>query len=166
VCVVTDVFRNSSPLLVSSGIDYPLWVSGWRPRTTPIREEMASLTRLIGHPDTAAILYDICLNYSTSWFIWLHAMILVWFVWILVSQITASSISKVFAKVSGNSDWRLWFQASVAWLMRSVLFWGITQRRVVIVYRRFGTTYRSHLSFLLGLLDPWRWDRYIVPQRR
>jgi hypothetical protein len=30
--------------------------------------------------------------------------------------------------------------------MRSALFWGITQRRVVIFYRRFGTTYRSHLQ--------------------
>jgi hypothetical protein len=33
----------------------------------------------------------------------------------------------------------------------TVIFWDITQRRVVIVYRRFGTTYRSHL---IGLLDP------------
>jgi hypothetical protein len=30
--------------------------------------------------------------------------------------------------------------------MRSVLFWDITQRRVVTLYRRFGTTYRSHLQ--------------------
>jgi hypothetical protein len=30
-------------------------------------------------------------------------------------------------------------------LMRSALFWDITRRRVVIVYRRFGTTYRTHL---------------------
>jgi len=29
--------------------------------------------------------------------------------------------------------------------MRSVLFWYITQRRVVILCRRFGTTYRPHL---------------------
>jgi hypothetical protein len=36
-------------------------------------------------------------------------------------------------------------------LMRSALFWDITRRRVVIVYRRFGTTCRSH-AFLLGLL--------------
>jgi hypothetical protein len=55
-----------------------------------------------------------------------------------------------------------WFQASAAMLMRSALFWGITQRRVVILYRRFGTTYRSRL----GLLDPWRWDRCVVPKRR
>jgi hypothetical protein len=38
------------------------------------------------------------------------------------------------------------------------LFWDITQRRVVIIYRRFGTTYGSHLqgsrSPKLGLLDP------------
>jgi hypothetical protein len=30
--------------------------------------------------------------------------------------------------------------------MISALFWDITQRRVVILYRRFGTTYRSHLQ--------------------
>jgi len=29
--------------------------------------------------------------------------------------------------------------------MKSELFWHITQRIVVIPYRRFGTTYRSHL---------------------
>jgi hypothetical protein len=29
--------------------------------------------------------------------------------------------------------------------MRSSLFWDVTQPRVVIMYRRFGTTYRSHL---------------------
>jgi hypothetical protein len=28
---------------------------------------------------------------------------------------------------------------------RSALFWDITRRRVVIVYRRFGTTYRKHV---------------------
>jgi hypothetical protein len=39
-----------------------------------------------------------------------------------------------------------WFQASAAMLMRSALFWDITQRRVVIPYRRLGTTYRSHLQ--------------------
>jgi hypothetical protein len=53
-------------------------------------------------------------------------------------------------------------QASAAMQMRSALFWDITQRRVVILYRRFGTTYRSHfqgsrslISFLLGILAPW-----------
>jgi hypothetical protein len=30
--------------------------------------------------------------------------------------------------------------------MISALFWDITQRRVVVPYRRFGTTYRSHLQ--------------------
>jgi hypothetical protein len=28
--------------------------------------------------------------------------------------------------------------------MKSVVFWVITRRRLEIVYRRFGTTYRSH----------------------
>jgi hypothetical protein len=36
------------------------------------------------------------------------------------------------------------FQASAAMLMKSVVFWVITRHRVVIIYRRFGTTYRSH----------------------
>ena len=49
VCYVTGFFRNSSPQLVSSGIGYPPRGPGWPPRTTPIRDEMASLTRLIGH---------------------------------------------------------------------------------------------------------------------
>ena len=30
--------------------------------------------------------------------------------------------------------------------MRTALFWVITQRVVVISYRRFGSTYRSHLQ--------------------
>jgi hypothetical protein len=30
-------------------------------------------------------------------------------------------------------------------LMRSALFWDIARRRVVTVYRRFGTKHRSHL---------------------
>jgi hypothetical protein len=38
------------------------------------------------------------------------------------------------------------FQSSASMLMRSVLFWDITQRRVVIIYRCFGTTYLSHLQ--------------------
>jgi hypothetical protein len=41
---------------------------------------------------------------------------------------------------------------------RTALFWDITQRRVVIAYRSFVATYRS--------LDPWRWDRYVVPKHR
>jgi hypothetical protein len=52
------------------------------------------------------------------------------------------------------------FQSFAAMLLRSALFWGITQRRIVILYRRVGTKYRSHLQwsrspgpFLLGLLS-------------
>jgi hypothetical protein len=32
-------------------------------------------------------------------------------------------------------------------LMKYVVFWGITRRRVVVIYRRFGTTCRSHLHW-------------------
>jgi hypothetical protein len=64
-----------------------------------------------------------------------------------------------------------WLQASPTMLMRTVPFWGITQRRVVIIYRRFGTTHRSPIqgsrsTRRVGRLDPWRWERYVVPQRR
>jgi hypothetical protein len=30
--------------------------------------------------------------------------------------------------------------------LKSLVFWVITRRRVVIIYRSFGTTYRSHLQ--------------------
>jgi hypothetical protein len=51
-----------------------------------------------------------------------------------------------------------WFKNNNSYKIRSALFWDITRRHVVTVYRRFGTTYRS--------LDPWRWDQYVVPKRR
>jgi hypothetical protein len=39
--------------------------------------------------------------------------------------------------------------------LRSALFWDIKRRRVVIIYRRFGTTYRSHLQgSRVQTLDP------------
>jgi hypothetical protein len=37
-----------------------------------------------------------------------------------------------------------WTQASAAVSMRSSLFWDIAQHRLVVTYRRFGATYRSH----------------------
>jgi hypothetical protein len=48
-------------------------------------------------------------------------------------------------------------------MLRSVLFWNITRRRVLIVYRRFERTYQSHLQ---GSRVFWRWDGYVVPKRR
>jgi hypothetical protein len=40
---------------------------------------------------------------------------------------------------------RLMMEIGQIW-RRSALFWNITQRRVTIIYRRFGTTYRSHFQ--------------------
>jgi hypothetical protein len=54
----------------------------------------------------------------------------------------ATVIRRTSPKLRNKSTF--WFQVSAAMLMKSALFWGITLRRVVIVYRRFGTTYRSH----------------------
>ena len=53
----------------------------------------------------------------------------------------------------------LWFQAPAVMLIKSVVFWVITRRRVVIIYRRFGTTYRSHLHgsrFQVGNTACWQ----------
>jgi len=40
--------------------------------------------------------------------------------------------------------------------VRSALFWDLTQRKMVVTYRSFGATFRSHFqrSSSLGLLDP------------
>ena len=40
----------------------------------------------------------------------------------------------------------LWYRTSAAKYKRTALFWVFTQRVMVIPYRRFGTTYRSHLE--------------------
>jgi hypothetical protein len=46
--------------------------------------------------------------------------------------------------LEGGAPQRWWIQQNLH--MRSTLFWDITRRHVVIVYRRFGTTYPSHLQ--------------------
>jgi hypothetical protein len=43
-------------------------------------------------------------------------------------------------------NFRIWWKPENVFSLRSALFCGITQRRVVILYRRFGTTYQSHLQ--------------------
>jgi hypothetical protein len=45
-----------------------------------------------------------------------------------------------------------WFQASASKQMRSELFWDFRQRRMVIPYRRFGTTYQTRIQAFLGVL--------------
>jgi hypothetical protein len=42
--------------------------------------------------------------------------------------------------------------------VKSVLFWVVSQRVVVISYRPFGITYRSHPQ-VSWIPEPWRWDR-------
>jgi hypothetical protein len=44
------------------------------------------------------------------------------------------------------SEYRSWFQAYSAILIKSALCWVVTRRRVVIVYRSFGTAYVSHVQ--------------------
>jgi hypothetical protein len=49
--------------------------------------------------------------------------------------------------------------ALTRYCMRSALFWDVTQRRVVIPYGRFGTTYRSHRQ---GSRNPRRDDTVLL----
>jgi hypothetical protein len=55
-----------------------------------------------------------------------------------------STPHQILFALPNQEEWP-WFQAYAAMLMKSVVFWVITRRRVVIIYRRFGTAYRSHL---------------------
>jgi len=48
--------------------------------------------------------------------------------------------------------WNSWYQTFAAVHMRPALFWDLTQHRLVISYRRFVTTYRSHHQGSNGLL--------------
>ena len=54
--------------------------------------------------------------------------------------------------IDGGHEWMAaslhvtWFRASAPRQTRTALFWAITQIVMVIPYRRFGTTYRSHLQ--------------------
>ena len=61
-----------------------------------------------------------------------------------------------FCKDIGHTSW---FQASAVMLMRSALFWDITRCCVVTVYRRYMTTYWSHLH---GSRRKKIWDQYVV----
>jgi hypothetical protein len=54
-----------------------------------------------------------------------------------------------------------WLQAPAAMYMRYALLWDTTQRWVVVLCRRFGTTYRSYLQ---GSRSSWTsWPLKIVP---
>jgi hypothetical protein len=75
------------------------------------------------------------------------------------SQLRTASL-RVLLKVGGCDRpgneilFRLQWSVQTTFGMKYVVFWVITRRRVVIVYRLFGTTYRSHLHgsrFLLGI---------------
>jgi hypothetical protein len=50
-------------------------------------------------------------------------------------------------------------------LIKYALFWDITQRLMVILYRRFGTNIGPIFKGqYVPLLGPWRWDRYVIPK--
>jgi hypothetical protein len=58
-----------------------------------------------------------------------------------------------------------WFQASAAMYITSLLFWDVTQGRLVVSNRRFGKTYRSHLQ---GSSSVWLYTylRYVTSQTK
>ena len=57
----------------------------------------------------------------------------------------------------------IWY-LTTSYHMRLALFWDSSQRRMVVSYPRFRTTFRSRLQ---GSSSPRRrWDQYVVPKRR
>jgi hypothetical protein len=57
-----------------------------------------------------------------------------------------ANISALNANMSISAVRLYFIMGDVIYQLRSALFWNITQRRVVILYRCFGTTYRSQLQ--------------------
>jgi len=61
-------------------------------------------------------------------------------------------------------NFSLMISSFVAVWMRPSLFQDVTQRRFVVIYRLFATTYRFHLHETSSP-EPWRWDGKVVPKR-
>jgi hypothetical protein len=73
-------------------------------------------------------------------------------------NLTAYVVEKNSSRESGKSVYE------VSHILRFLLFWNVTQCRLVFSYWRFGATFQSLLqvSGSPRLLDPWRWDLDIV----
>jgi hypothetical protein len=69
----------------------------------------------------------------------------------------------------GQTRWKQNYMQTTC-LMRSALFWDITQRREAgSSLPTLLTAYRCHLQgsrFPRRIINPWRWDRLVVPKRR
>jgi hypothetical protein len=73
---------------------------------------------------------------------------------LIVTRVITNSYSILKYNVTNSTEFvTLYFsigllvlQASAAMLINATLFWDITQCRIVILYRRFGTTCLSHLQ--------------------
>ena len=71
-----------------------------------------------------------------------------------VTAIGASfQICKVSVCQEGNYTGHVFWNMMMCKILRTALFWFITQRVVVTPYQRFGTTYRSSLQGS-RILDP------------
>ena len=69
---------------------------------------------------------------------------------------------------NGKEIWTLKLRETCTVLEISVL-WDVTKHWWVVIYRRFGTNYRSHLQRFSNprrLLDPYRQFLYVVPKLR
>jgi hypothetical protein len=64
-----------------------------------------------------------------------------------VSYLSSIVLKVLYLEDVGRASWIFArFQASITTQLTSALFWDIKQRRVVILYRRFGIIYRSHFQ--------------------
>jgi len=93
---------------------------------------------------------------SVKQFVWYRRQ--VWFFYVK----SMSDAQKLLPKIVYVMN-SAWFQASPAMQMRSVLFRDLKRRWFVILYRRFGITYRSKLQ---GSSSPRRWGWKVLLKRR
>jgi len=145
------------------------WVLSWSsPRTLSLTQTQATVQKYFRlfrlpllRPQVPACFKDRYLGYSHSWILHFHSLLLS-----ALSPLLSSWMSTCL------SLWR--FRRLLAFLsiilslivhiLGFLLFWDFTQRRMVVCYRNFWKTYRSHLQGS-SRYSSWTGGRYVVPKR-
>jgi hypothetical protein len=96
-------------------------------------------------------------TFWTSNIVWQHTF---WITWYLFPFHAYSFYE------TRNNFRNVEFEVFTAVVMKSIIFWDVTQCSLFSYNRRFGASYRLTCRFLLKLfLRPWRWRRYVPPKR-
>ena len=133
---------------------------------TPIREVSLSMHQHCNtqqHDTLASFKVDKKMCKVGKKFIYAPAYICIW---ILVHKSAQSSI--FYNNKKDHSLNTHHHHNSNLHYLRCALLWDFTQQRTVVLHLHFRTTYRCHLqgSSSTRLLDPLRWDPYVVPEHQ